>query len=117
MAAGIGLREVKLGSDEAFKAFWEAASDFILFECLDDSGKGQGLAVGAITSRYHPDADGGFLKLDYVGASDEYYTHWIVDQGRVSQVASRVPQVPLELSAKGWSRASSPHTEDGMDNP
>ena len=81
MAAGIGLHEVKLGSEESFNAFWEAATYFILFSCLDDSGKEQGLAAGAITSRYHPDADGAFLKLDYVAASDEYYAHWIVDQG------------------------------------
>ena len=81
MAAGIGLRETKLSSEESFKALWDSATDYILFECLDDAGNAQGLAVGAVTSRYHADGDGAFIKLDYVAASDEYYAHWIVDEG------------------------------------
>ena len=56
MAAGIGLRETKLSSEESFKALWDSATDYILFECLDDAGNAQGLAVGAVTSRYHADA-------------------------------------------------------------
>lgn len=39
MAAGIGLREARHCSEEAFKAVRNDASDFILFECLDDQEK------------------------------------------------------------------------------
>eukprot|EP00435_Cladocopium_sp_Y103_P065997 s127_g28.t1 len=81
MAAGIGLREARLCSDESFKRLWDGATDYVLFECLDDSGGGQGCAVAAVTSRYQFDADGGFLKLEYIAVTDPYYQHWIETEG------------------------------------
>ena len=81
MAGGIGLREVKQCSDDSFQSLWDGAGDHILFECLDDGGQPQGYAVARIMTQYHGDKDGGFLKLEYVAASDEYYQHWITSEG------------------------------------
>ena len=81
MAAGIGLRETKLCSEEAFKAIWNKASDYILFECLDDKGEPQGCAVGKIDTQYRCDQDGGFLQLTYLLVQDQYYEHWVDQQG------------------------------------
>ena len=81
MAAGIGLRETKLCSEEAFKAIWNKASDYILFECLDDKGEPQGCAVGKIDTQYRCDQDGGFLQLSYLLVQDPYYEHWVEQQG------------------------------------
>ena len=77
MATGIGLRETKFCNEEAFKAIWGKASDFVLFECLDDSGAPQGHAVAEIETQYRCDADGGFLKLKYILIQDPYYAHWV----------------------------------------
>ena len=81
MAAGIGLRETKLCSEEAFKAIWSKASDYILFECLDDKGEPQGCAVGKIDTQYRCDQDGGLLQLSYILVQDPYYEHWVEQQG------------------------------------
>ena len=80
MAAGIGLRESKHCTEEAFKAIWGKGSDYILFECLDDKGAAQGCAVGKIETQYRCDSDGGFLKLQYILIQDPYYKHWVVEQ-------------------------------------
>ena len=77
MAAGIGLRESKFCSEEAFKAIWSKGSDYILFECLDDNGGPQGHAVAKIGTQYRCDTDGGFLQLEYILISDPYYAHWV----------------------------------------
>ena len=74
---GIGLRESKHSSEEAFKAVWNKASDFIPFECLDDQGEAQGCAVGPIEIQYRCDADGRFLKLSYLLVQDPYYEYWV----------------------------------------
>ena len=85
MAGGIGLREVKQCSDDSFQSLWDGAGDHILFEYLDDGGQPQGYAVARIMTQYHGDKDGGFLKLEYVAASDEYYQHWITSEGGSGQ--------------------------------
>ena len=77
MAVGIGLRESRYCSEEAFKAIWGKATDYILFECLDDQGSPQGCAVGKIDTQYRCDGDGGFLQLQYILVQDPYYAHWV----------------------------------------
>ena len=81
MAAGIGLRETKLCSEESFRRLWDHATEHILFECIDDTGKAQGCAVAAVTTRYQCDVGGGFLKLDYAAVTDPYYQHWVETEG------------------------------------
>ena len=77
MAAGIGLRESRFCSEEAFKSIWNKSTDYILFECLDDDGNPQGSAVARIKTQYRCDSDGGFLKLEYLLIQDPYYAHWV----------------------------------------
>lgn len=77
MAVGIGLRESRYCSEEAFKAVWGKGTDYILFECLDDGGSPQGCAVGKIDTQYRCDSDGGFLQLQYILVQDPYYAHWV----------------------------------------
>lgn len=81
MAAGIGLRETRLCSEESFEALWSKALTHILFECLDDDGQPQGCAVAKILERYQCDSDGGFLKLEYLAVQDPYYEHWVSESG------------------------------------
>eukprot|EP00435_Cladocopium_sp_Y103_P065348 s243_g27.t1 len=81
MAAGIGLRDYRRGSQEAFQAIWDHATDYVLIECLDDRGSPQGHGVGKLVNRYRPDADGAFMRIEYIGVSDPYYLHWVEEQG------------------------------------
>ena len=81
MAAGIGLRETRLCSEESFKALWDKATNFVLFECMDDEGDPQGCAVAKVLQRYQCDSDGGFLKLEYLAVQDPYYEHWVTQSG------------------------------------
>ncbi len=81
MAAGIGLRETRLCSEETFKALWDKATNYILFECMDDEGDPQGCATAKILQRYQCDSDGGFLKLEYLAVQDPYYEHWVTQSG------------------------------------
>lgn len=81
MAAGIGLRETRLCSEESFQALWSKPLTHILFECLDDDGQPQGCAVGKILERYQCDSDGAFLKLEYLAVQDPYYEHWVSESG------------------------------------
>ena len=81
MAAGIGLRETRLCSEESFKALWSKALTHILFECMDDDGGPQGCAVARILERYQCDSDGGFVKLEYLAVQDPYYEHWVSQSG------------------------------------
>lgn len=54
MAAGIGLRETRHCSKEAFEVPWGKA----LVECLDDAGGPQGCGVCNFLTRYKPDEEG-----------------------------------------------------------
>jgi hypothetical protein len=54
MAAGIGLRETRHCSKEAFEVPWGKA----LVECLGDAGGPQGCGVCNFLTRYKPDEEG-----------------------------------------------------------
>ena len=81
MAAGVGLVDTSKCSLERFEALWNAGTSYLLFECLDDSGGAQGLAVGRVLQRYRADTDGAFLKLEYIAVTDPYYQHWVETEG------------------------------------
>ena len=81
MAAGIGLREVRQCSDDAFERFWSRPTDYVLFECMDDNGSPQGHAVCKLGTRYAHDPDGAFMRVEYLGVSDPYYEHWVLESG------------------------------------
>ena len=77
MAAGIGLKDCSKSSFDDFLEHYGLVTDFILFECRNDAGEEQGLAVGEVIRRFKPDEDGGFIQIRYVQCSDEYYRHWV----------------------------------------
>eukprot|EP00438_Fugacium_kawagutii_P004132 Skav211256 [mRNA] locus=scaffold3676:135811:142394:+ [translate_table: standard] len=81
MAAGISLRVSPKSKDGDFKVHYEALKDHILFECMDDSGREQGLAIGIIMKKYVQDDDGAFIQVRYVQCSDDYYRHWVEKEG------------------------------------
>ena len=85
MAAGIGLKDCSKSTFDDFLEHYGLLTDYILFECRNDAGEEQGLAVGEIIRRFKPDEDGGFIQIRYVQCSDEYYRHWVESQDASTQ--------------------------------
>ena len=79
-AAGIGLKDCWKSSPEDFEVQYSLVHDYILFECRDDQGDPQGLAVGQILKRFRADEDGAFLQIRYIQCSDPFYRHWVEAQ-------------------------------------
>ena len=79
-AAGIGLRDGWKASPEDFEVQFSLIQDYLLFECRDDGGEPQGLAVGQVLKRFRIDADGAFIQLKYIQCSDPFYRHWVEAQ-------------------------------------
>lgn len=77
--AGVGLRETKQCSLEPFESLWDGATQYILFECLDDQGAPQGKAVGRVLQRYRPDTDGASYVWSTLAVTDSY---WLRDEGQ-----------------------------------
>eukprot|EP00438_Fugacium_kawagutii_P008892 Skav234759 [mRNA] locus=scaffold2327:79052:85672:+ [translate_table: standard] len=77
MAAGISLRVTPKSKADDFVTHYEALRDHILFACLDDAGREQGLAIGIVKKKFKEDMDGAFIQVHYVQCSDPYYRHWV----------------------------------------
>ena len=82
MAAGVCLRETKQCSLEPFESLWDGATQYILFECLDDQGAPQGKAVGRVLQRYRPDTNGASYVWSTLAVTDSYSEHWLRDEGQ-----------------------------------
>ena len=67
-------------SEGHFDGCFQDLHDFIIIECLDDSGKPQGHALGEVLRKYRADRDGAFVEFKYLQCTDDYYRHWLSEQ-------------------------------------
>ena len=72
------LYQGSLLSDEEFKEAYCSLGDYLILEALDDGSKLLGYAIGKITRLYALEDNGAHLKLDYIGAENDFY-RWYID--------------------------------------
>ena len=65
-----------------FTAALENLDEYICFAVYGDRGEDLGHAIGRIRQLFEKDSEGAYLRLTYLGCSDEYYQWYIKQEGK-----------------------------------